>query len=356
MNEFRMAHTEYTVADFLGRWDRKELVVNKDYQRSNEVWPAPARSFLIETILIGYPMPKVVLREKTDIKNRVTVSEIVDGQQRTRAIVDFYKGAFGLSAKSEVIDARGLTYEELPDELKNKFLQYRVSADVLVGAGDEQIVELFRRINSYSVSLNPEEKRHAAYQGEMKWMLYRISKSVDGALRDMGVFSDKAFARMQDVKILGEILYSYLVEIKTIKAAQLDDLYRRYDDEFGDSAEVEALLGESIRYLERIGSIRKTPLVSPHNFYALCLAVMHALKGGSASLAELVGAGSMGLKPPAEAETELTRIADALESDEFPEGHYGAMWRAAEKGVNTRENRATRFKYFYEAVANLNGA
>ena len=44
--------TNYTVQDFISALERKEIRVNRDYQRSDEVWPDAARSYLIETVLL----------------------------------------------------------------------------------------------------------------------------------------------------------------------------------------------------------------------------------------------------------------------------------------------------------------
>jgi hypothetical protein len=60
--------------------------VNRNYQRSDQVWPAIAKSYLIETILLGYPVPKLSLYQVLDLKSRKTSKEIVDGQQRSVTI------------------------------------------------------------------------------------------------------------------------------------------------------------------------------------------------------------------------------------------------------------------------------
>jgi hypothetical protein len=78
--------TNYTIADYCAAMQRKEIVVNSDYQRSDKVWPPAARSFLIETILLNYSMPKLSLYQVTDVKSRKTYKEIVDGQQRSKIV------------------------------------------------------------------------------------------------------------------------------------------------------------------------------------------------------------------------------------------------------------------------------
>ena len=79
-----------TIVDYLNAYDRAEVIVNRDYQRSPARWPAAAQAFFIETIMRGFPIPRLALFTKTDLKARRTVKEIVDGQQRTHAIRAFF--------------------------------------------------------------------------------------------------------------------------------------------------------------------------------------------------------------------------------------------------------------------------
>lgn len=132
-----------TIADYCDALEREAITVNREYQRSDEVWPEVARSFLIESLLLGYPMPKIYLHSYTDLKTKKTRKEIVDGQQRTKTIFDFYKDELSISKRSEVEELRGLKYSELPDEWQEKFISYPLSVDQFVGA---DLSEVRRRL------------------------------------------------------------------------------------------------------------------------------------------------------------------------------------------------------------------
>src|SRR5437588_7969983 len=99
--------TNMPVLDYCTSLQRGEIIVEKDYQRSDKVWPDIARSFLIETILMNYPIPKLFLYQKIDVKSRRTIKEIVDGQQRTAAIREFFEGHLRLNPELELKTARG---------------------------------------------------------------------------------------------------------------------------------------------------------------------------------------------------------------------------------------------------------
>lgn len=96
----RVVPSNFTVADYCNGMKDRSILINREYQRSPKVWPPAARSYLIDTILSGYPVPKFSLYQKTELRTRKTVKEIVDGQQRSQAILDFFNEDLRLSGKS----------------------------------------------------------------------------------------------------------------------------------------------------------------------------------------------------------------------------------------------------------------
>jgi uncharacterized protein with ParB-like and HNH nuclease domain len=85
-------HTQkstYKVSDFIG-WQRDgALKLNPDFQRRS-VWKKGAKSYLIDTILRGFPIPIIFLRDiKSDLKTLKSMRDVVDGQQRLRTVIAF---------------------------------------------------------------------------------------------------------------------------------------------------------------------------------------------------------------------------------------------------------------------------
>jgi hypothetical protein len=314
---------------------------------------------LIESILLGYPIPKLTIRQITDLATRKTTSEIVDGQQRTRAIVDFHNNQFAISRRSEVEDARGCRYDDLPDELKKQFLSFAVQADVFSGARDEEIIEMFRRINSHNVSLNKEEQRHAMYQGGMKWLVYSLAKNAGPMFERFEVFKVKQFARMADVKLIAEIVHALLNGITTTSAVKLDQLYAAYNSPpaeegvfFPGSYEIEERFDAAWEALSRLDAIQGTSMVKAFNVYALLLALMHA-RSPIRTLHE-VGVGGRGLCDWGEMGDRLVCLAsiiDLPDDDKPSDPAMRRLWEAADKSTNTAEHRTVRFKAFLAAVS-----
>ena len=201
----RTIATNFTVHDFIAAMERRDLRVNREYQRSDSVWPDPARSYLIETILLDFPIPKLALHQVTDPLTGESHKELVDGQQRSAAIRAFRDDGFQLSAAVENAALRGLRFSTLSADQRTTFLNYQLNIDLFLGAEPAEIREVFRRMNSYTIPLNPEEQRHAAFQGEFKWFLHRFALSLNDSWESMGIFTPKALVRMADTKLLAEV-------------------------------------------------------------------------------------------------------------------------------------------------------
>lgn len=342
----QVSQSPYNIGDYCAAMDRNEIIVNHDYQRSAKVWPPPARSFLIETILLGYPMPKVSLFQNTDVKSRKTIKEIVDGQQRSIAIHDYYHDKFSLSRKAELEAAAGRSYSQLDDDLQGKFLSYALSVDLFIGATKDDIREIFRRMNSYTVPLNAEEKRHAKWQGDFKWFIYRLSKRYDETLRNIGAFTEKQLNRMQDTKLLADVTYALFNGITTTKPKQLDQLYQKYDKAFDEADTIERRLAEAMEHVIAWDQIHGTPLMKPYHLYALILAIIHTLHPQK-TFNEVYELKRHKIKHDV-ALANLSTLAAALEEEEADEQFRAFVESGA--GTNVAEQRIVRFEWMCRAL------
>jgi uncharacterized protein with ParB-like and HNH nuclease domain len=142
----------FTINDLNNWFEERGLKINKDYQRDGGIWVFNARSYFIDSILNGYPFPKITIRQIIDLKTRKTIREIIDGQQRMMAINDFINDKYRLSSVSE--NFNGFLFSELETEEKEKFLGYEVSVDMVISGTEEEVLEIFRRMNSYTLPLN----------------------------------------------------------------------------------------------------------------------------------------------------------------------------------------------------------
>src|SRR5690606_6536932 len=88
---------------------RKGTLIPDAYFQRNLVWREIHNKDFIKTILLGFPFPQIFISKgKVDIERMTTISCIVDGQQRTNAIIKFIENDF---------DVDGQFYSDLtPDE------------------------------------------------------------------------------------------------------------------------------------------------------------------------------------------------------------------------------------------------
>src|SRR6266511_5254120 len=147
---------QYRIADFLEWHERKQLLLNPYFQRRS-VWTQTAKILLIDTILRRLPIPKVYMRTQIDPATKRVHREVVDGQQRLRAVIEFAQDTFALTSRSG--EFTGYRYSTLGEELQQAFLSYPIAVDQLVNATDSDVLEIFSRLNSYTAVLVPAEKR-----------------------------------------------------------------------------------------------------------------------------------------------------------------------------------------------------
>lgn len=340
--------TNMTVVQYCKAMDRGEILVNREYQRSEKVWPSRARSYLIESLLLGFPLPKFTHYLVTDVKTKETFYEVVDGQQRSGAISDFYEDRFRLSPGIETESARGRSYSELGEDDQASFLTATLSIDQLVGAERDEVREAFRRMNSYTIPLNAEEHRHAVFQGELKWFLHSFADRYNKSFVDMGLFTEKQIVRMADTKLLAEAGDALLNGIRTTNKTILDGLYRSRDKTFEEEDELSAQLTYALDMLVALEPIHRGNLMKHYIAYSLLLALIHVRYGvkqfeeifASPQLAELDGAQAM---------KSLHAMSQALEDSDDP-GDFEEFVAACASRTNVRDQRKKRFEWFCNAL------
>lgn len=334
-----------TVAEYCEGMEKGQIKVNNQYQRGS-VWPNAARSSLVESIVLGYPIPKIFLYQQTDLKTKKTTYEIVDGQQRSNAIFDFYKGAFALS-KNAPSSIAGCKYGQLDEDAQTEFLTYQLSIDVFPNADPIAVRESFRRMNSHTTVLNAEEKRHARWQGAMKWFIHGLGAEYAVSFGNLGVLTEKQIVRMADAKLIAEFIFVIEHGIQTTKGAQLDKLYSDNDKKYGEEDQVRARIKQAMGTLFELTNIHQTQLMKPYNFYLLLAAISHQGK----PIPKLNSIYSFGKKTPplATRSANLWGLAETLDEDEEPK-KLGEFWKASRGKTNVMETKRIRFKTMCQAL------
>jgi hypothetical protein len=246
-------------------------------------------------------------------------------------------------------NAAGCTYKDLDEDLQHRFLDYALSVDLFIGATKEDIREVFRRMNSYTVPLNAEEKRHSRFQGEFKWFIYRLTKKYSQTFENIGTFTEKQLNRMQDAKLLSEIVYAILRGISTTKDAQLTKLYGEFDKKLptATAVDIRKRLAKAVDTVLDYEELHGGALMKPYQLYALILAIMHS----TATLAPLENEYSFSKKKSSKNVilANLTRLGAALDDPES-EPLLAAFVDAGSEKTNVGDQRRTRFVWFCRAI------
>lgn len=241
---------------FYGEQKRGTLLLNPKYQR-NPIWSSGQKCFLIDSLISGAPIPQVFINVKTSGvgRNRTTTYEVVDGQQRLRAILEFMDDDYPLimlTTRSYPVSAQygphvGKCYSELPPKIQERIWNYPLAVQELRGWSDTQIRALFRRLNYVVERLSKQELRHSQYFGEFVAAVESLAK--DEFWDDVQIFTRRDSQRMKDVEFVSELLVLLMAGIQDGQKS-LDEFYAKYDVAFGDKA------AQTNRFRQVLASLR----------------------------------------------------------------------------------------------------
>ncbi len=343
---------QYTIADFLEWHRKKQLKLNPDFQRKS-VWTQAAKSYLIDTILRDYPIPKIYIRSRIDLETKKSYREVIDGQQRLRSIIEFANDKLVLGNRAK--EFKGHRYNTLTEELKEHFLSYTVAVELLINASDEEVLEIFSRLNSYNVRLNGAELRHAEFQGDFKWAVHDTSMKWGADLWEkFSILSMRQRVRMLDDSLMAEMFGAVLEGITDGGQPKIRKLYIKYDKDFPSKKETVAKVDSTIEFIVKNfapaldGAISRAP-----HFLMLYAAVVHALFG--------IPQGQMDDKMPEKvpqildnipmAVENLSYLSQILESDEPPsEADLKEFWMASSGTTQRIASRRKRFPIYFRAL------
>ena len=343
---------QYAVADLLNWLDEKTLVINREYQRSAKIWPTPAKAYLIDTILRGYPIPKIYLRTRIHAPTRRAYREVVDGQQRLAAIRSYVNDEFPLGNSVEMYgEFAGLKYSQL-DEARQTILAYPISVEQLMNVPDSEVINIFQRLNTYNYNLSDQELRHGKYQGAFKNAVTETSRRWEYLWSHYQILGNRARIRMADDELMAQMFGVLLEGVTDGGQRKIESLYKAYDSELPPGLVKDA--DRTIQYiLDNLSPALDLELARAPHFLMLFAAVAHALR----SIPPGAMSDSMPPQEPAAltdlpaALANLSVLADALERDYREIPPHLAGFRDASSGSTQRiKSRRIRFPWYYKAL------
>jgi hypothetical protein len=202
-SEKRKIYTELgdpEIESLYGKYKRDKLVVQPDFQRQF-VWDSIKASRLIESAILGIPIPVVYISQEQDNKEYV-----IDGQQRLTSFFSFIDGLFPdgkdfkLTGLKVFREFNGKNYRRLSDDIQDLIRYFKIRTITFKKESDQDLkFEIFERLNTGSVSLNDQELRNCIYRGRFNLLLKELSCDPDFKFL-LGLKSpDK---RMKDIELV----------------------------------------------------------------------------------------------------------------------------------------------------------
>lgn len=223
---------DITVFSVMERIKNKEIVLDPEYQRNGNIWNHYRQCQLIESMLLGIPLPMFYFSIDNDIVDDHGLKrqswQIVDGLQRLSVIRNFMI-EFRDPSTHEVVPMRlegmqylksleGKSYEELPDALKRTLLEVNLKVNIIRKSTPREVkLNIFRRLNTGGMPLSMQEIRHATHSHGASRLLKKMANSNEFKL---AVGQRVNCKRMGDREYVNRFLAFYINGV---------DLYRGMD-------------------------------------------------------------------------------------------------------------------------------
>lgn len=312
------------------------LFVDDTFQRKL-VWTEKQKVRLIETILIGYPMPELYLwQQPANAETGDQRRSIVDGQQRLTTMRQFVANEWPLRKSYLDSDNRGKPFsgklwKDLADSDKQAFWDYVVNIRIIPnGITRDTIISLFKRLNETDKSLNPQEIRNAEFNGKLIKAAEEITAFTFWEKYD--VFSAAQIRRMADIEFASSLLVFLRRGSVQENNKLLNEMYDLYNDKYPESKSDTKEVSEFLVWLDEI--IEKNPhtedmLTKPVHIFTL-FGVKKASSSNSKLRSKLTGA----------------KIADFVSSYELGKQKNGAIEQyreAAQARTRSKSSRDSRY-------------
>ena len=220
---------------------RNQINTNPDYQRPS-VWTKNQKQMLIDSILRDYDVPKIYLHKTEEDKY-----DVVDGQQRIRAIWSFYDDEFPLAKDADDVNGHSVAnkkYSELDPDVTDIIDIYNLDLVILDNISEDEIREMFLRLQN-GTSLKAQEKRNAI-PGKMRDFVKSIANNdffYKVNFKDSRFTYDLIAAQMCLLALNGNIT--------NIKDKDLNDMYWN-NKEFDENCEQAKTINKILNYMNEM--------------------------------------------------------------------------------------------------------
>ena len=183
--ELSIYPADFTLDGLYRKWKDEDIILPKFQRRF--VWDIKRSSRLIESVMMGLPVPPIFFHLREDNK-----FEVIDGMQRLKSIFFFMDGIFsstGNTGGKHIFSIKGInpesklcgkTFENFDDIDRRKFRNYVLRATVIKQLNPSKdvtsIYHIFERLNTGGMTLRDQEVRNCVYDGKLNDLLIELNK------------------------------------------------------------------------------------------------------------------------------------------------------------------------------------
>lgn len=163
-----------TIDAVASRLKHGEIDLTPEFQRKGGLWSDVQQSRLIESMMLKIPIPTFYFNAVDD-ENWV----VIDGLQRLATLYNFMvAGTLKLQGLEYLKEFEGSTFEKLPRQYYRRICETQLQIYTIESGTPEEVVfNIFKRINTGGLNLEPQEIRHALYQGQSTRLVKRLAAS-----------------------------------------------------------------------------------------------------------------------------------------------------------------------------------
>lgn len=243
------------LGSLLEQLEYNEIDLQPEFQRESDVWTQVKKSRLIESVLLGLPLPSFYFSEDPETNKLL----VVDGLQRLCAFSDFcITKKLKLKGMQFLTALEGWTYDKLDRTQIRRIKSLKVTLNTLRKNTPQRVkLVIFQRVNTAGVPLTPQEMRNALYQKKATDLLKGMAKLDSFRKATGGKIPSK---RMTDCDFANRFVAFYL--------------YRKEYD-----GNLDEFMGDA---LENINKMSQKEIDSIHDTFDRSMTICYRLLGNTA--------------------------------------------------------------------------
>ncbi len=215
-NDLEIDTPPFSIGFLIDKLDHNEINMNPEFQRERDLWSAVQQSRLIESILLGLPLPSFYFDTTTGKE-----WDVIDGLQRCSSIENFcvkktlkLTGLEFLGHKDGKPNLEGKGFDDLDRVLQRSIITRPITIHLVRKADKSIRFILFQRLNTGGLILTAQEIRNAVYQGKPAKTVKQLA-----SLEEFKKATDYRVStkRMQDRDFVSRFIAFYLIDYRDYK-------------------------------------------------------------------------------------------------------------------------------------------